>query len=91
MALLMFYIKGGEILIDKDLKLKMNLIQKLRNNKIYTDKEILNITYNQGKKLKLTENEDKLLFEMCVYIGEHKKIDLEFFTKHGKEENQNAE
>lgn len=65
-------------MIDKDLKLKMNLIQKLRNNKIYTD--------NQGKKLKLTENEDKLLSEMCVYIGEHKKIDIDFFTKPRKEE-----
>ena len=50
----------------------MNLIQKLRNNKIYTD--------NQGKKLKLTENEDKLLSEMCVYIGEHKKIDIDFIS-----------
>lgn len=73
-------------MIDKDLKLKMNLIQKLRNNKIYTDKEILNITYNQGKQLKLTENEDKLLFEMCVYIGENKKIDIDFSTKPRKEE-----
>lgn len=73
-------------MIDKDLKLKMNLIQKLRNNKIYTDKEILNITYNQGKQLKLTENEEKLLFEMCVYIGENKKIDIDFSTKPRKEE-----
>ena len=77
-------------MIDKDLKLKMNLIQKLRNNKIYTDKEILNITYNQGKNLKLTENEDKLLSEMCVYIGENKKIDIDFFTKPRKEENSNG-
>ena len=32
-------------MIDKDLKIKANLFQKLRNNNIINAKQIINITY----------------------------------------------
>ena len=45
-------------MLDKDIKIKANLIQKLRNNNIYNEKQLINMTYEQGKKLKLTQGED---------------------------------
>ena len=57
-------------MIDKDLKIKANLFQKLRNNNIINAKQIINITYEQGKRLKLTREEDKMLTELCYHLTE---------------------
>ncbi len=77
-------------MLDKDLKIKANLFQKLRNNNITNSKQILNITYEQGKGLKLTREEDKMLTELCYHISNKKNNELEFIIKM-KEEEQYAE
>lgn len=76
-------------MIDKDLKVKVSLFQKLRNNKIYNSKQIINITYEQGKKLKLTREEDKMLTELCYYISDKRNSELEFIIKE-REDKQNG-
>lgn len=77
-------------MLDKDLKIKVNLFQKLRNNNILNSKQIINITYEQGKKLKLTREEDKMLTELCYYLTDKKNNELEFIIKK-KEERQDGE
>lgn len=72
-------------MIDKDLKVKASLFQKLRNNKIYNSKQIINISYEQGKRLKLTREEDKMLTELCYYIGDKRNNELEFIIKESEE------
>ena len=76
-------------MIDKDLKIKANLFQKLRNNNIINAKQIINITYEQGKRLKLTREEDKMLTELCYHLTEKRNNELEFIIKK-KEEEQDA-
>ena len=68
-------------MIDKDLKIKANLFQKLRNNNIINAKQIINITYEQGKRLKLTREEDKMLTELCYHLTEKRNNELEFIIK----------
>lgn len=78
-------------MLDKDIKIKANLLQKLRNNKIFTEKQVINITYKQGKSLKLSQAEDEVLNNFCLYLSENKKSQLAFFTKlDGEEENTNG-
>lgn len=77
-------------MLDKDLKIKVNLFQKLRNNNILNSKQIINITYEQGKKLKLTREEDKMLTELCYHLTDKKNSELEFIIKK-KEEQQDGE
>lgn len=77
-------------MLDKDLKIKVNLFQKLRNNNIINSKQILNITYEQGKRLKLTREEDKMLTELCYHLTDKKNNELEFIIKM-KEDEQDAE
>lgn len=77
-------------MLDKDLKIKANLFQKLRNNNIINAKQIINITYEQGKRLKLTREEDKMLTELCYHLTEKRNNELEFIIKK-KEEEQDAE
>jgi hypothetical protein len=72
-------------MIDKDLKVKVSLFQKLRNNKIYNSKQIINISYEQGKRLKLTREEDKMLTELCYYISDKHNNELEFIIKESEE------
>lgn len=72
-------------MIDKDLKVKASLFQKLRNNKIYNSKQIINISYEQGKRLKLTREEDKMLTELCYYISDKRNNELEFIIKESGE------
>lgn len=73
-------------MLEKDLKIKIQLIQKLKENNILNEKQVLNISYEQGKKLKLTQAEDQMLSEICKYIADNRKIDLEFFTKNNRKE-----
>lgn len=68
-------------MLDKDIKIKANLIQKLRSNNIYNEKQLINMTYEQGKKLKLTQGEDEMLTKLCKHLAEKGKSELEFFTK----------
>ena len=72
-------------MIDKDLKVKASLFQKLRNNKVYNSKQIINISYEQGKRLKLTREEDKMLTELCYYISDKHNNELEFIIKESEE------
>lgn len=72
-------------MIDKDLKVKVSLLQKLRNNKIYNSKQIINISYEQGKRLKLTREEDKMLTELCYHISDKHNSELEFIIKESEE------
>lgn len=72
-------------MIDKDLKVKASLFQKLRNNKIYNSKQIINISYEQGKRLKLTREEDKMLTELCYHISDKRNSELEFIIKESEE------
>lgn len=73
-------------MLDKDIKIKANLFQKLRNNNIVNAKQIINITYEQGKKLKLTREEDKLLTELCYHLSDKRNSELEFIIKEKDEE-----
>jgi hypothetical protein len=78
-------------LLDKDLKIKANLFQKLRDNNIFNSKQIINITYEQGKRLKLTREEDKMLTELCYYLSDKRNSELEFIIKkNDKEEKEDA-
>lgn len=72
-------------MIDKDLKIKTNLFQKLRNHNIINSKQIINITYEQGKRLKLTREEDKMLTELCCFISDKKNNELEFIINKREE------
>ncbi len=73
-------------MLDKDIKIKANLFQKLRNNNIVNTKQIINITYEQGKKLKLTREEDNLLTELCCHLSDKRNSELEFIIKKKDEE-----
>lgn len=77
-------------MLDKDLKIKASLFQKLRNNNIINSKQIINITYEQGKRLKLTREEDKMLTELCYCLTKKNSQELEFIIKKG-EKTQNGE
>ena len=52
--------------LDDDLKKKINLLQKLKNNNIADEKQITLINYIEGRKLKLNTEEDMLLFQLSV-------------------------
>lgn len=77
-------------MLDKDLKIKASLFQKLRDNNIINSKQIINITYEQGKRLKLTREEDKMLTELCYHLTDKKNNELEFIIRK-KEEQQDGE
>lgn len=77
-------------MLDKDIKIKANLFQKLRDNNIINSKQIINITYEQGKRLKLTKEEDKMLTELCYYLSEKHNNEIEFIIKKKEEEQNNA-
>ena len=77
-------------MLDKDIKIKANLFQKLRDNNIINSKQIINITYEQGKRLKLTKEEDKMLTELCYYLSEKRNNEIEFIIKKKEEEQNNA-
>lgn len=77
-------------MLDKDIKIKANLFQKLRDNNIINSKQIINITYEQGKRLKLTKEEDKMLTELCYYLSEKRNNEIEFIINKKEEEQNNA-
>ena len=76
-------------MLDRDLRIKASLFQKLRDNNIINSKQIINITYEQGKRLKLTREEDKMLTELCYFISEKHNNEIEFIIKE-MEEKQNG-
>ena len=83
--------------IKKDAEINKNTIvtnsntnRDIINNNIINAKQIINITYEQGKRLKLTREEDKMLTELCYHLTEKRNNELEFIIKK-KEEEQDAE
>lgn len=60
--------------LDDNLKKKINLLQKLKNNNIADEKQITSINYIEGKKLKLNAEEDILLFQLSECIKNKQSI-----------------
>lgn len=73
-------------MLDKDLKIKLSLFQKLRDNNLYSARQIKSITYEQGKKLNLTKEEDEILTKLCMHLADKKSSELEFIIKKQDEE-----
>lgn len=69
--------------LDDDLKKKINLLQKLKNNNIADEKQITSINYIEGRKLKLNAEEDMLLFQLSECIKNRQSI-LKFLLEEQK-------
>ena len=69
--------------LDDDLKKKINILQKLKNNNIADEKQITSINYIEGRKLKLNAEEDMLLFQLSECIKNRQSI-LKFLLEEQK-------
>ena len=69
--------------LDENIKKKMNFLQKLKNNNIVDEKQIVSINYIDGKKLKLNAEEDIFLLQLSECIKNKESI-LKFLLREQK-------
>ena len=65
--------------LDKTLKQKMNLLQKLKENGLKEDKQIINLSFEEIRKLELTDIEQEYLVYLRQCIQNKNGI-IAFFT-----------
>ncbi len=69
--------------LDDDIKKKMNFLQKLKNNNITDERQVVSINYIEGKKLKLNAEEDIFLLQLSECIKNKQSI-LKFLLEEQK-------
>ena len=76
--------------LDDDIKKKMNFLQKLKNNNIVDERQVVSINYIEGKKLKLNAEEDVFLLQLSECIKNKQSI-LKFLLEEqkGQEDERN--
>ena len=69
--------------LDDNIKKKMNFLQKLKNNNIVDERQVVSINYIEGKKLKLNAEEDIFLLQLSECIKNKQSI-LKFLLEEQK-------
>lgn len=69
--------------LDDNIKKKMNFLQKLKNNNIVDERQVVSINYIDGKKLKLNAEEDIFLLQLSECIKNKQSI-LKFLLEEQK-------
>ena len=69
--------------LDDNIKKKMNFLQKLKNNNITDERQVVSINYIEGKKLKLNAEEDIFLLQLSECIKNKQSI-LKFLLEEQK-------
>ena len=69
--------------LDDNIKKKMNFLQKLKNNNIIDERQVVSINYIEGKKLKLNTEEDIFLLQLSECIKNKQSI-LKFLLEEQK-------
>ncbi|MBQ3408107.1 MAG: hypothetical protein IJH12_02740 [Clostridia bacterium] len=69
--------------LDDNIKKKMNFLQKLKNNNIVDERQVVSINYIDGKKLKLNAEEDIFLLQLSECIKNKQSI-LRFLLEEQK-------
>ena len=69
--------------LDDNTKKKMNFLQKLKNNNIVDERQVVSINYIDGKKLKLNAEEDVFLLQLSECIKNKQSI-LKFLLEEQK-------
>lgn len=69
--------------LDDNIKKKMIFLQKLKNNNIVDERQVVSINYIDGKKLKLNAEEDIFLLQLSECIKNKQSI-LKFLLEEQK-------